>query len=57
MNFKGRLIAWCLVAFLIPLGILIYERGYNSDAMIWAAGVTGLAVIVETILYFQTRNR
>lgn len=57
MNFKGRLIAWCLVAYLIPIGIVIYERGYNYDAMIWAAGVTGLAVIVETILYFQTRKK
>lgn len=57
MSFKGRLIAWCLVAYLIPIGIVIYERGYNQDALIWAAGVTGLAVIVELILYYQTRNK
>lgn len=55
MKTSSRLILWALVAYLVPAGIFIYERGYNRDAMIWAVCLTLAAVIVETVLYFKTK--
>jgi hypothetical protein len=49
MTFKIRIWLWLAVILIIPIGIFIYERGYNADAVKWIIGVTALAVIVETI--------
>lgn len=56
MKFRTRLLIWLTVAILVPIGIFIYERGYNRDAMIWIIGVTLLAVIVEGILKWKNRK-
>jgi hypothetical protein len=50
MTFKHRLIIWLIVALLVPIGIFIYERGYNRDAMWWIVGVAMLATGYEVIL-------
>ena len=56
MTFKVRIWLWLSVALIIPIGIFIYERGYNADAVKWIIGVTVLAVIYETIIKLQGKS-
>jgi hypothetical protein len=49
MSFKYRIWIWLLVALLVPIGIFIYEGGYNADAMLWIVGVATLAIVYEVI--------
>jgi len=57
MNLKTRLIAWAAVAYLVPIGIFIYDRTWNSEALWWAVAVTLGATAYETWHYFNTRNK
>ena len=45
MKRKYRIIIWLIIALLIPIGIFIYEGGYNSDAMWWIVFVAVLATV------------
>lgn len=54
-TFKGRLILWLIVALPIPIGIFIWDGGYNATAMGWIVGVAVLALIVELI--YKRLNR
>jgi hypothetical protein len=56
MPLKSRLIIWALVAYLLPIGIFIYDRAWSSEAFYWAVGVTLLAAIYEFINWRQTRK-
>jgi hypothetical protein len=56
MTFWKRFLIWCIVACLVPIGIFIYEGGYNVDAMWWVVYVTVIAVVVEVILKVQRRK-
>lgn len=53
MRFKYRILIWLTIALLVPIGIFIYEGGYNRDAMLWIAGVAVLATVVEVIYHKQ----
>lgn len=56
MTFKHRLWSWLIVALLVPIGIFIYEGGYNRDAMLWIVGVAALAVVYEVILKMKNKH-
>lgn len=57
MKLKTRLIVWAAVAYLIPIGIFIYDRAWSWDAFWWIVGVNALALAYETWHYFNSKNK
>lgn len=56
MSFKFRLLIYLACGLLIPVGIFIYEKGYNSDAGKWIVFVALLAIGYEVILKIKNRK-
>jgi hypothetical protein len=56
MKFWSRFFIWSLVAFPVPIGILIMERGYNVDAMRWIVFVAVLWIGYEVILFLRKKK-
>lgn len=56
MSAKFRLLIYLAVGLLIPIGVFIYERGYNADAMRWIVFVALLAIGYEVILSNKNRK-
>lgn len=57
MKTKSRLILWASVIFIVPIGIFIYDRGWNWDAFYWIIGTMLLCVSYETWHYFNTKTK
>lgn len=55
MKFSTRILTYLAVGLIIPIGIFIYERGYNADAMLWIIFIAVLATGYELILKFKKR--
>lgn len=56
MSLKFRLGLYLAVGLLIPIGIFIYEKGYNADAGKWIVFVALLAIGYEVILKIKNRK-
>lgn len=56
MNIKTRILIYMATGLIIPIGIFIYEKGYDANAMKWIVFVALLAVAYEVILKIKNRK-
>lgn len=56
MTLRFRILIYLAVGLVIPIGIFIYERGYNADAVKWIVIVSLLAIGYEVILKIKNRK-
>ena len=55
MKIGSRILTWQAVAWLIPIGIYLYDGSFAG--LPWGIIVTAVEVIYETIIYFQKKKR